>query len=107
MTAQQPTDDPHVGTVLPPGAMGDRGMFTCHDGWHVIDHAGDSAYVRVAVRLRDRHGTYVYRIGSGPDDAACGTIWCYGDKGVPWTCTACGEAISASVFDPLQPTRRR
>ena len=26
MTAQQPTDVPHVGTVLAPGAIGDRGM---------------------------------------------------------------------------------
>jgi len=26
MTAQQPTDAPHVGTVLLPGAIGDRGM---------------------------------------------------------------------------------
>ena len=25
MTAQQPTDVPHVGTVLPPGAIGDTG----------------------------------------------------------------------------------
>jgi hypothetical protein len=82
-------------------------MFTCHDGWHVVDHAGGVAYVRVAVRLRDEHGTYVYRVGVVPDDAACGTIWCYGDNGVPWTCAACGEPISAQTYDPLAPTRRR
>lgn len=77
-------------------------MFTCHDGWHVVDHAGDVTYVRVAVRLRDGYGTYVYRVGAVPDDEACGTIWCYPDKGVPWTCTACGKAISARVYDPFQ-----
>lgn len=82
-------------------------MFTCHDGWHVVEYAGRVAYVRVAVRLRDGLGTYVYRVGSAPEDAACRTIWCYGDKGVPWMCTACGDAISASVYNPLAPTRRR
>ena len=80
-------------------------MFTCQDGWHVVDHAGDVTYVRVAVRLRDQHGTYVYRVGLAPDDATCGTIWCYGDKGVPWTCAACSEAISAPVYDPFQAGR--
>ncbi|MFI5259389.1 MAG: hypothetical protein ACHQ01_07265 [Candidatus Limnocylindrales bacterium] len=78
-------------------------MFTCHDGWHVVEHAGDVTYVRVAVRLRDKHGTYVYRIGTAPDVATCGTIWCYPDKGVPWTCCSCREAISARVCNPFQP----
>jgi hypothetical protein len=99
LTAQLPTDVPHVGTVLPPGAIGARGMFTCHDGWHVVAHAGHGSYVRVAVRLRDEQGTYVYRVGPVPDDEACRTIWCYGDKGVPWTCTECGEPISAPVYN--------
>ena len=80
-------------------------MFTCHNGWHVVDRAGDAPYVRVAVRLRDEHGTYVYRVGSAPDNAICGTIWCYADKGVPWTCSACGEAISARVYDPFRAGR--
>ena len=80
-------------------------MFTCHDAWHVVEHAGDLTYVRVAVRLRDEHGTYVNRVGSAPDDATCRTIWCYGDKGMPWTCTACSEAILAPVYDPIQAGR--
>jgi hypothetical protein len=59
------------------------------------------------VRLRDAHGTYVYRVGSIPDAAACTTIWCYGDKGVPWTSTAGGEPIWAHLQPISQPTRRR
>jgi hypothetical protein len=66
--------------------METRGMFTCRDGWHVVARAGELTYVRVAVRLRDEHGTYGYRVGEAPDDAVCGTIWCYGDESKPWTC---------------------
>lgn len=45
----------------------------------------------------------MYRVGSAPDDAACTTIWCYGTRGAPWTCTSCGEAISARRYDPYRP----
>lgn len=78
-------------------------MFTCTDGWHVVERAAGLLYVRVAIRLRDEHGTYVYLIGSAPDDSVCQTIWCYGPSGTPWTCSACGEAISARVYDPFRP----
>ena len=81
-------------------------MFICHDGWHVVGDPGELMYARVGVRLRDEHGTYIYRIGSVPDDKECRTIWCYGDRGVPWTCAACGEAISARMYDPLRPSGR-
>jgi hypothetical protein len=81
--------------------------FTCRDGWHVVARAGELTYVRVAIRLRDQYGTYVYRVGVVPDDAACGTIWCYGDEGKPWACTACGNSISARIHNQLRPTRRR
>jgi hypothetical protein len=74
---QQPTDVAHVGTVLPLGAIGDRGIFTCHDGRHVVDHAGDVTYVLVAVRLSDMHGTCVYPVGTAPDDVTCGMVWSY------------------------------
>ena len=70
-------------------------MFTCHDGWHVVGKPADPTYVRLAVRLRDEQGTYLYRVGSRPESAACTTIWCYGDRGVPWTCIACGRAVVA------------
>jgi hypothetical protein len=33
-------------------------MFTCRDGWHVVARAGELTYVRVAVRLRDEHGSH-------------------------------------------------
>jgi hypothetical protein len=78
-------------------------MFACHDGWHVVAHEGAPTFVRVAIRLRDDHGTYVYQVGSAPDAAECRTVWCHGGNGVPWICTACGEPISARVYDPYRP----
>ena len=56
-------------------------MFICHDGWHVVGDPGELTYARVAVRLRDEHGTYIYRIGSVPDDKECRMIRCYGSFG--------------------------
>ena len=81
-------------------------MFTCREGWHVIARAGEIKYVRAAVRLRGEHGPHAYRVGSAPDDAAPGTIWCYSEDGNPWTCSACGSPISARIYNPLRPTRR-
>ena len=76
-------DVPHVATVLLPGAIGDRGMSLCKRGWHRVGEPDDLVYVRLAVRMRDRFGTYVYRVGPKPRDAVCHTIWCYGDRGKP------------------------
>ena len=78
-------------------------MFSCQNGWHVVESDGRLVYVRPLGRLRDAHRTCVYRIGPAPDDAQCRTIWCYGDKGVPWTCTACGAPIDAPEDRPRLP----
>lgn len=85
--------------------MATRGSFTCHDGWHVVARGSELACVHVGVRLRDAHGTYVYRVGPVPDEAACGTVWAYEGKGTPWTCSACGGPISGRRYNPYRPTQ--
>ena len=75
-------------------------MSTCLDGWHVVLNDGHVVFVRAAARLRDAHGTYVYRIAPAPDERQATTIWCYRDKGVPWTCAACGRPITTPENQP-------
>ena len=76
-------------------------MTPCGHGWHqLLQRDGGAAWFRVGVRLNDQYGTYIYRMGPEPDDATCRTIWCYGDRGVPWTCSACGSAVSAERYRP-------
>jgi hypothetical protein len=87
-------------------------MSPCANGSHVVDDAADPTYVRIAVRLNDENGTYVYLVGGAPDRAVCRPIWCYGERGVPWTCVACGEPIAgpryrSPNFDSPRAIRRR
>ena len=78
-------------------------MTTCGPIWH--QRALDDGFIwfRLAVRMNDEFGTYIYRAGPEPDDAHCRTIWCYGDHGAPWICSACGQAISAERYRPPKP----
>ena len=68
-------------------------MSLCKRGWHRVGPQHEPTHARFATRMRDEHGTCIYRIGPQPRDGHCRTIWCYGDKGVPWTCVACGRPI--------------
>ena len=76
-------------------------MTPCGPTWHQRAASdGGTIWFRLATRMNDEHGTYIYRMGPAPDDDACRTIWCYGDKGVPWTCSACGDAVSTERHRP-------
>jgi len=77
-------------------------MSTCANGWHVVLNDGQVVFVRAATRLRDAHGTCVYRVAPAPDDQQATTIWAHGDKGVPWTCAICGLPIAAPENQPRQ-----
>lgn len=69
-------------------------MTPCGPRWHQLWLTDDEVtWFRLGTRMRDAQGTYIYRFGPKPDDSQCRTIWCYGDKGVPWICQACGERI--------------
>ena len=79
---------------------------SCDSKWHQrAASAGGIIWFWLGVRLNDDQGTYVYRVGPEPDDTACRTIWCYGDKGVPWTCCACGIAIGSERYRPPNSQR--
>ncbi len=41
-------------------------MSLCERGCHRIGEPDDPTYVRLVVRMRDKFGTYVYRIGPEP-----------------------------------------
>ena len=74
-------------------------MAPCGPKWHQLAMSGGgTVWFRLAVRMGDECGTYIYRMGPEPNDAACRTIWCYGDKGVPWTCTACGTEVAGRRY---------
>ena len=76
-------------------------MAPCGPRWHRLTQPdGHAVWFRLAVRMADEHGTYIYRLGPEPDDASCRTIWCYGDGGVPWTCSACGSQIDSKRYRP-------
>jgi hypothetical protein len=88
-----------IGTVLPPGAIGDRGNVPLRSrlargrprlGPHLLPLSraplGRSRHLRLPLR-------------PGADDARCTTIWCFADKGVPWTCIACRQPISGPSSD--------
>jgi hypothetical protein len=77
-------------------------MTPCGPEWHRFANldGGDRLWFRLGARMNDEFGTYIYRFGPRPDEAHSRTIWCYGDKGVPWTCASCGEAISTERFRP-------
>jgi hypothetical protein len=83
-------------------------MTPCGPTWHrlAVDDR-DHIWFRLAVRMNDQQGTYIYRLGPEPDDDQCRAIWCYGDKGVPWTCAACGQVISADRYRPDKAVRQR
>jgi hypothetical protein len=81
-------------------------FFPCQDGWHVVGYAGYIRFARVAARLDDEHGTYVYRVGRTPKDAECRNTWCYAERGVPWSCILCAEAIDGYGYEPFAPSRR-
>ena len=69
-------------------------MSPCGPTWHQRWlEGGTVVWFRLATRMRDELGTFIYRFGSEPDDAHCRTIWCYGDKGRPWRCDACREDV--------------
>ncbi len=69
-------------------------MAVCGPVWHQLDpNAYDIVWFRLATRMRDEHGTYIYRVGREPSDDACRTIWCYGDRGVAWICGECRQSI--------------
>jgi len=94
---------------IPAGSDRSRGTFTCYDGWHVVGDAADPIYARLRGRLRDEHGTCVYAVGRAPDDSRCRTVWAYADRGVPWTCSFCGQSIDTEAAIPprvLDPHRR-
>lgn len=81
-------------------------MTPCGPTWHQLAMSdGELIWFRLGVRMNDEFGTYIYRMGPEPDDAQCRTIWCYGDRGVPWTCAACGQAISAERHRPPKSGR--
>jgi hypothetical protein len=69
----------------------------CARGWHTLCVDGDTVYFRFASRLRDEHGTCIYRFGPQPDDAECRTIWCYEEQGRPWICGTCGQPVVSFV----------
>ena len=76
-------------------------MVACGLGWNQRGQSdGFTIWFRLGVRLRDEYGTYVYRMGPEPDVEVCRTIWCYGDRGVAWVCTACGESVGAERYQP-------
>ena len=76
-------------------------MTPCGPRWHQLRTSGASiTWFCLGTRMNDEHGTYIYRVGPIPDENACRTIWCYGDKGVPWTCIACGQPIRTERHRP-------
>lgn len=87
-----------IGTVLPPGAIGDRAMAStlCDRGWHQLSSGGAPFFVRFGSRLRDKFGTYVYQVGPKPKASFCRVVWCYGDRGQPWQCVACLAPIDGA-----------
>jgi hypothetical protein len=80
-------------------------MSQCDSGWHVLGDSDAPTYFRFAARMGGS-GTLIYRVGSVPDDRECTTIWCYGDKGVPWTCAACGRSVGEPLY-PLSTLAKR
>jgi hypothetical protein len=78
-------------------------MSHCDAGWHQTGDPADPTFFRFGARL-GRSGTLIYRVGAAPDDRVW-TIWCYGDNGVPWTCTACGWAVSGRFPPDFVPPR--
>ena len=80
----------------------------CRRGWHVVEAGDDRAFVRYGARMTDQNGTFIYRVGARPDDRACTTIWCYGDRDRPWRCVCCGRPIDASTaYYPLSDLAKR
>ena len=79
-------------------------MASCSPVWHqLVFPDGRNMWFRFALRINDGRGTYVYRMGPRPDDAACRDIWCSNDGlGAPWNCSACGELVSVPRFHRLQ-----
>lgn len=78
-------------------------MTSCAEGWHQLGQSDRRVmWFRLGTRLGDEYGTYIYRVGPVPDVRFCTTIWCYGDHGVPWTCSACGRAIERERYEPRQ-----
>ena len=75
-------------------------MAPCSLVWHqLVFPDGRNMWFRLAFRINDELGTYVYRMGPVPDDAACRDIWCSNRKlGAPWACSACGDLVSAPRF---------
>ena len=76
-------------------------MATCAGNWHQ-HFLPDSEIVwfTLRIRLRDKQGTYIYKIGPAPDESVCRTLWCY--NGEPLTCHACGTTVSAERFVPTK-----
>ena len=72
----------------------------CARGWHRLALRIGFVHFRYLGRLTDAHGTFLYRFGPEPDDAACRTIWCYDDRGRPWKCAACGRKIDGPATVP-------
>lgn len=80
-------------------------MATCTAPWHqYFLPDGDIVWFKLAARLRDKQGTYIYKIGPAPDESVCRTLWCHNGK--PLTCHACGNAISKERYALTKPTRR-
>jgi hypothetical protein len=80
----------------------------CRRGWHVVDAGGGRSFVRFGARMSHENRTLIYRVGGRPDDRACTTIWCYGDRGTPWRCAACGLPIDRpTLVYPLSELARR
>jgi hypothetical protein len=81
-------------------------LSTCGAGWHVRrdflrlwDPQGRRVmFFRYLSRLRDEHGTLMYRVGLEPVDDAARTVWCYEDRGEPWRCEACGAAVTGRAL---------
>lgn len=82
-------------------------MSYCEAGWHVRGDPADPTYFRFGVRIGGSPGTFVYRFGPAPDDRVCRTIWCYGDRGIPWTCRDCGQPIDSPLFPLSRLAKRR
>lgn len=81
-------------------------MDPCGPKWHQrATSNGNTTWFWLGTRLRNEEGTYIYRVGPVPDDAFCSTIWCYGDRGVAWTCSACGEEIGSERYQPPSDPR--
>jgi hypothetical protein len=70
-------------------------LAVCRIGWHQQRVAQGLVFFRVAIRLGDEVGIYLYRIAAQPLEFMARTIWCYSEMGVPWTCAACGQAVDA------------